>query len=152
MLQNSSRGQEVIWGVGGVWGAGRANRKHTERQCGDLCFTQFAALITFSFPSHGVESAQAADALLFLSCKIHWNMWHSDDTVGAEEDGWLQMHRLCRIASTDAFTVAGVWVRLSYPIAATHMMNCYCSRIWLQHMPRGYTCILLIIKIRITSY
>lgn len=50
-LQNS-RGQAVIWGVGGMCGAGRANRNHTERQCGDLCFTQFVKLITFFFPSH----------------------------------------------------------------------------------------------------
>lgn len=106
------------------------------------------------FPEPRCGICTSSWCTLFPFCKIK-----SSGTCGILMTQWVPRRTddckcigFCRIASTDAFTVAGVWVRLSYPIAATHMMNCYCSRIWLQHMPRGYTCILLIIKIRITAF
>lgn len=52
--------------MGGRRGAGRANRNHAEREregqrC-DLCFSQFAILITFSLLGGSVKSIPAAYA------------------------------------------------------------------------------------------
>lgn len=54
-----------------MWGAGRVDGNHTERQCSDLCFTQFVKLITFPFPEPHCEMYTSNICFLSLASKIN---------------------------------------------------------------------------------